>query len=429
MKKIFPGLDILRFLLAYYIVLFHTLGYYSTANAWAITDVFMFGGYASSTFFILSGFILAHVYIGTSNAEGLKVPVSRFFINKLSTLYPVHIITLLLTIALMFLNPFPYDVNLSGLDAHPIVHTMSTAEVAANGVVQILLLQAWNPFYQAFNVPAWSLSALLFFYLCFPLLAPRLLSMRRKVAMVMVMWAATLLPALIAIKAGWYGVWAIGALHTNPLILLPEFLAGVLAYGIFSAHTDLVTGIATRHLRSAVLLLAALFASSAYLFVNGSPAWKFLLHNGAMLPTQVALVFLSASVLRDASPRVTRWSSRLGNAALSVFALQIPLFTLFLKVSKALEIPYPLRSCFRQIHLCAHAVHGMPPRFSFYPAYLVTLLIASVFFQEKVVAAVRGPLRRMLTNQRATATPGHDALLSDQQGPQSNVPNYGSTTV
>src|SRR5271166_351220 len=141
----------------------------------------MFGGYATSTFFILSGFILSHVYVGSSNAEGLKVPVSRFFINRLSNLYPIHIITMLLTIALMFLSPRPYDVALSGLDsAPPIMHTMSAAEVAANGVMQILLLQAWNPLYQAFNYPAWSSSTLLFFYLCFPLLAPRLLSMRRK---------------------------------------------------------------------------------------------------------------------------------------------------------------------------------------------------------------------------------------------------------
>lgn len=426
MKKMFPGLDILRFSLAYYIVMFHTLGYYAAASAWPVTDVFMFGGYATSTFFILSGFILSHVYIGASNAEGLKVPVSRFLINRFSNLYPIHVITLLLTIALMFSSPFPYDVNLSGLGAHPIVHTMSTAEAAANVIMQILLLQAWNPFYQAFNVPAWSLSALFFFYLCFPLLAPRLLSMRRKVVMLMVMWAATLLPALIAIEAGWYGVWAIGALHTNPLILLPEFLAGVLAYGIFAAHADLVTGIVTRYLRSTVLLLAALFVGSASLVANGSPAWKVLLHGGAMLPTQVALIFISASVLHDASPRVTSWAGRLGNASLSVFALQIPLFTLFMKVNKLLEIPYPFRPCFHQAHLCTQAAHGMPLRLSFYPAYLVTLLITSVLFQEKVVAAVRGPLRRIFRNQRATGAPGQGALLSDQHASLSNVPDQGS---
>ena len=67
----------------------------------------------------------------------------------------------------------------------------------------------------------------------------------------------------------------------------------------------------------------------------------------------------------------------------------------------------------------------MPLRFSFYPAYLVTLLIASVLFQEKIVVAVRGPLRRMLTNQRAMGAPEQGALLSDQQALLSNVLDRG----
>ena len=248
-------------------VVFHTIDYYSTPSAWPVTDVFRYGGYATSTFFILSGFILSHVYIGARNAEGLKIPVSRFFINRFSNLYPIHIMTMLLTIALMFINAYPLAVALSGLDyTHPMIHTMSMAEFAANVVIQILLLQAWNPLYQTFNVPSWSLSTLLFFYLCFPLLAPRLLSMRRKIAMLILMWAATLLPALIVIEAGWYGMWAIGALAHNPLIRLPEFLAGVLAYGIFAAHADLITGIVTRYLRSAYCCLP--HSSSAQLICS-----------------------------------------------------------------------------------------------------------------------------------------------------------------
>ncbi|MBB5504281.1 hypothetical protein [Paraburkholderia atlantica] len=64
---------------------------------------------------------------------------------------------------------------------------MSGVEVAANAVLQLLLLQAWNPFYLSFNISSWSLSTLFFFYLLFPALAPRLLSMRFKWAMLMEM--------------------------------------------------------------------------------------------------------------------------------------------------------------------------------------------------------------------------------------------------
>ncbi|RKT20467.1 peptidoglycan/LPS O-acetylase OafA/YrhL [Paraburkholderia sp. RAU2J] len=400
MKKMIPGLDVLRFLLACYLVLYHTLPYYAEADTMPLGQVFRLGGCATSIFFILSGFILSHVYVGTTRGENIKISPSRFFINRFTNLYPIHIITLLLAIAVMAVTSRPYDVYMSMVDSAPaIMHTMSTAEVAVNSVLQVLLLQAWNPFYLAFNIPAWSFSTLLFFYLFFPILAPRLISMRRKWTMLIAMWAACLLPAIITVANGWYGAWTIGTLHTNPLLRLPEFLAGILAYGIFAGHAEQITGFVARHRRIVILTLAAFYIGAAYLFADGPQSWKVLLHNGAILPAQIALIFVSASVLQGASPRAAGWARRLGNASLSIFALQIPLFTLFLKVQKALDIPYPLLSCFHRFHLCKDAARIVPLHFSAYPAYLVMILFASVLFQEKVIAPLREPLRRMLTRR------------------------------
>jgi peptidoglycan/LPS O-acetylase OafA/YrhL len=204
--------------------------------------------------------------------ERKKVSVSRFFINRFTNLYPIHIITLILTVALMTVNSRPFDVELSNLDsAPPIIHTMSMAEVEVNAILQILLLQAWNPFYLSFNIPSWSLSTLFFFYLLFPATAPRLLSMRRKCSMLTAMWVASLLPVIIVVVNGWYGVWTIGVLHINPLIRLPEFLAGILAYGIFAEHAQQITGLVARHRRILIGTLAALFIGAAYLFAEGPP--------------------------------------------------------------------------------------------------------------------------------------------------------------
>jgi peptidoglycan/LPS O-acetylase OafA/YrhL len=400
MKKMLPGLDVLRFLRACYLVLYHTLYNYAEADAMPLAQVFRFGGCATSIFFILSGFILSHVYVGTTRGESIKISPSRFFINRFTNLYPIHIITLLLAIALMAVTSRPYDVNLYTLDSAPeIIHTMSTAEVAVNSVLQLLLLQAWNPFYLAFNIPSWSLSTLLFFYLFFPILAPRLVSMRRKWTMLIAMWAACLLPAIITVANGWYGVWTIGTLHSNPLLRLPEFLAGILAYGIFAGHAEQITGLVARHRRIVILTLAAFYVGAAYLFADGPQSWEVLLHNGAILPAHIALIFVSASVLQGASPRAAGWARRLGNASLPIFALQMPLFTLFRKVQKAVEIPYPLLSCFHRIHLCADAASIVPLHFAAYPAYLVMILFASVLFQEKVIAPLREPLRRTLTRR------------------------------
>jgi peptidoglycan/LPS O-acetylase OafA/YrhL len=406
MKGMLPGLDILRFSLACYLVLYHTMPTYPGSNTLPLAELFRFGGGATSIFFILSGFILSHVSVETMHGEIKKVSVSRFFINRFSNLYPIHIITLLLTVVLMATTARPFDVELSNLDsATPIIHTMSAAEVAVNAVLQVLLLQAWNPFYLSFNIPSWSLSTLLFFYLLFPVLAPRLLRTRRKWTMLLAMWVACLLPAVIAVANNWYGVWVMGTLHTNPLVRLPEFLAGILAYGIFAAHAQQITRIVVRYRRIMIATLAALFIGAAYLFAEGSPAWEVLLHNGAILPAQIAVVIVSASLLQDASPRVAGWARRLGNASLSIFALQMPIFFAFLKVQKLLGIPYPLLSCVHRLHVCAAAASQVPVHFSAYPVYLIVVLLVSALFQERMVVPVRSALRRLLNRRWGAPRP------------------------
>lgn len=423
MKKMLPGLDVLRFLLACYLVLYHTLYYYPQADKSALAQVFKFGGCATSTFFILSGFILSHVYIGTRRDEIINISSSKFFINRFTNLYPIHIITLLLSIALMAVTSHPYDVALSTLDSAPeVMHTMSRAEVGVNVAMQVLLLQAWNPFYLGFNIPAWSLSTLLFFYLFFPVVAPRLISLPRKWTMLAALWAACLLPPLIVVANGWYGVLAIGTLHRNPLLRLPEFLAGIVAYGLFAQHATQIVQFVARRRRIVIFTLAAFFIAAAFVFAHASPALEVLLHNGAILPAQIALIVVCASVMQGASPRVANWARRLGNAALSIFALQIPLFLLFRKVQEALGIPYPLLSCFHRFHECASAASQVPAHFSAYPVYLALILIASILFQEKIIAPLRQPLRQMLTRRAHLPVIAHMPSHSEPLGSQLGVP-------
>jgi peptidoglycan/LPS O-acetylase OafA/YrhL len=229
--------------------------------------------------------------------------------------------------------------------------------------------------------------------------------MRRKWPMLTAMWVASLLPAVIVAVNGWYGVWTIGMLHTNPLIRLPEFLAGILAYGIFARHAQQITGLVARYRRILIGTLAALFIGAAFLFAEGPPFWEVLLHNGAMFPAQVAVIFVSASLLQRASPRVVGWTRRFGNASLSIFALQIPLFIGFLKVQKVLGIPYPILSCIHRLHVCAEAASRVPAHFSAYPAYLAMILVASILFQERIVAPLRSTLRRLLNRQWGSPRP------------------------
>ncbi|WP_152763609.1 acyltransferase family protein [Paraburkholderia franconis] len=409
MNRTFPGLDALRALLAFYLVLFHTLPSYKEYGSMRLYDVFGFGGYATSTFFVLSGFILSHIYIGAEPRRGFKVSASRFFIKRFSSLYPIHIFTMLLTVALTFLSSHPNDTLLQTIAPQ----TRGADEAVLNLIMQLLLLQAWNPFYLSYNIPAWSISTLMFFYLVFPVFAPRLMRMSNKTTMLFSVCAVNLVVALVAVLEKWYGIGAMGILHTNALLRLPEFLAGILAYGVFVKKSDEITDAVARHWHCLLFFLTVIFCIASYVYANGSHSIRVLLHNGAMLPTQIIVVIVFACLLRDASAQSREFVRRLGNASLSIFALQSPLFDLYAKAEKILDLPFPILSCLDRLHLCAHIAGGIPLRFSFYPIFLVLFACAAIAFQEKVVAPMRTHIRRVLTREKVAAVSVHPVVSSD----------------
>ncbi len=183
----FIGLEWLRFLLGLYVVVYHTLHTYPKEQKFpGLDELTSLGFFATSTFFVLSGFLLAHVY---ARSGRLRESARSFWTKRLSNLYPLHLFSLLLSIlvllALSHLGIGPeldkatprfviYDTNEVLGRTHPelFLHWMSNTELFVNSILQILLLQAWNPYYLTFNAPLWSLSTLMFFYLAFPFVAP-----------------------------------------------------------------------------------------------------------------------------------------------------------------------------------------------------------------------------------------------------------------
>lgn len=104
-----------------------------------------------SFFFVLSGFILTY-----ANADGINI--KRFYYGRFARLWPVHLATGLLAFA--FLTPF----------------LLERPEWHLPILTNILLLQAWVPitgYPFTLNSVSWSISAELFFYLCFPFMRGR----------------------------------------------------------------------------------------------------------------------------------------------------------------------------------------------------------------------------------------------------------------
>ena len=340
-----PGLDWLRVLLSVYLVVFHTLPSYPGLHDWAY-QLASAGYVSTSLFFVLSGFVLAHVYL---NAEGrLKVPPARFLRTRFAMLYPIHVVGFMLA-GLGLIAQFAGSGTLTAIaDIPPALRstttqnelvTLSGAEAAFNVVAQLLLVQAWNPLYQAFNVPAWSISALAFFYLCFVSFAEPVSRTNRPVLWMGVLVGLYLLPPVYFILQGDFRPVVTGFLHTNPLVRLPEFLAGVL----LCKH---LRGLKPLTARSKNPLMVALLAFLAIVLVIVGltplgPSGFYLLHNGALLPAQLVLVAAMASMHYELSPTADRWLRVVANSTLTIFILHLPLFSMLTRVEKWIAAGLP----------------------------------------------------------------------------------------
>jgi peptidoglycan/LPS O-acetylase OafA/YrhL len=150
-RRTLPALTGIRFLAAFYVVLFHGLPWMQQKFSLPRTlQTFLGNGYlAVNLFFILSGFILAYTYEGQIDGKMNRL---HFWEARFARIYPVYFLSLVLA--------FWFERGLS----------LGT-RIAVLGMVQ-----AWNPrtprLTGAWNYPAWTLSVEAFFYLCFPLVLP-----------------------------------------------------------------------------------------------------------------------------------------------------------------------------------------------------------------------------------------------------------------
>jgi peptidoglycan/LPS O-acetylase OafA/YrhL len=402
MKKTFVRLDLLRFLLAVYLMVFHTFYIYPQSEALPLSDLLRLGGFATSTFFLLSGFILAHVYFGDATAT-LRGGAGAFFVKRLANLYPIHLISLalFLLVSLAGVNPINRFAlsTLDGAAGQSVL--LGGPETAFNVLMNVSMLHAWDPRYLAINPPSWSLSTLLFFYLMFPLLGPRLLRARHKVALLAALWIAYLIPPIAASAMQWSGAVAVGLIETNPLIRLPEFLSGILLYGLLrETRLDWLTASAWRTIGGAGFVVLSC-GGAVLLLKHGAWYWQYIVHNGLLMPAEMVLIALCAGGAEPAW--LARSAARLGNAALSIFAIHLPLFLLFLKLQKLFSIGTSPLACVHHFSACIAASKGVAPSMAAYPVFLIAAVVLAVLFQERVVVPLRNGLRRKLLQQRVTA--------------------------
>ena len=249
------------------------------------------GGFlAVSTFFVLSGFVLARSYAGT---KWNRRNVIEYTAARYARVYPVYLVSLLV------LAPIMYE-YLS------LPERSGRMEVLANyGFV----LQGWaGPAVVQWNTPAWSLSCELFFYACFPLLLLVIRKVRWPLLIALSLIAAVLLPHT-GIPPAW-----------KPVLHLSDFAMGVAASGIYDSMRarGWLAGRGYWLYGPGAAGLLAFLSARAAVFAPSVP-----LLNAAIL---VGLAIGGGVPARALS---TRAALLLGKASYSMYILHIPLLWWF----------------------------------------------------------------------------------------------------
>jgi peptidoglycan/LPS O-acetylase OafA/YrhL len=362
-----PALTGLRFFAALQVVVYH----FGLFDRWPLPrpvgQVAGAGFEAVTLFYVLSGFILTYTYM----APGVpRVSGPQMYAARLARVYPVY------ALALVVAAPgFLYASLLQG--ATP----QAVTTMVLKGVAVVSCVQAYIPHWAlAWNAPAWSISVELTFYALFPLLAPALLSCRRRTAVGVAVagWLLSLVPTVVylavaPVEAGLVHPWR-ALVDYNPLIRLPTFVMGIVTGRLFLEA--LSAGV--RPWRPGTL--AGLGAVAAALVVGAEPLPKMLVH-GPLLAPCFALVVFGLAWQEGGLARVLSWRPvvALGDASYSLYILHVPVFVWMAYAATRRGMEKPLENQ------------------SFILIGMVTVVVVSSLSHRLVEVPARQALRRRLT--------------------------------
>jgi peptidoglycan/LPS O-acetylase OafA/YrhL len=214
-------------------------------------------------FFVLSGFILSHVYLEAFGERRFRYP--DFLWARLARIYPVHLATLV-CLGLV--------VILAGAVG---VHVGDRVIAVSSLPAQLTLTQAWGlGLAGGWNHPSWSISAEWFAYLTFPGFAFLIWPLRRRP------WVAALLAAslVIGLNVGFRALAGFPLTHATiawgALRIVPCFALGCAVWLLWRVET----------IRSAWLAKAGIAASIVAVVVcalAGAPDFIFICLFGVLI--------------------------------------------------------------------------------------------------------------------------------------------------
>lgn len=254
------------------------------------------GNIAVSYFFVLSGFVMYLAY------EQEQVSYKEFMKRRVGRIAPLYLFALLITILPPLLSFF--------IKSKPLEH-----EFGLKLFLNLEFLQAYVPGYTlTMNIPGWSLSVEMFFYMLFPLL---LYLMRKNVNRFI------LLAILFWVVSQAIHLWLVSrypsakpAMHDfiyyNPVFHLNQFMLGICG-GYFAGYFK------EKNIKLPSLLLFA----GIVLLVNYFPR-TISAHNGLFAP--FFLLFIISITTKQPGWLKTKPMVFLGEISYGIYILQLPIY-------------------------------------------------------------------------------------------------------
>lgn len=288
------ALDVLRFLAASFIVLYH-FGPSAPVDLASSASVFQRGWLATDFFLILSGYILGRAYGRALDERRLNI--ATFFVRRITRVWPAQLMVLFALGALVL------AAAIVGITPGSPQRFQWTEFMA-----QLSLTHAWGITHQAgWNEPSWTLSALVVCYAVFPVvwLLSRPLSGRGAAIAVAlaVLTVASLLSTSLLGRSLFDLPFHLGVVRALPLFIFGALLARFTNGRRLSRAVCVATGVA---------MLGAFVAIQA-------PARTELTATASILA--IAAIVVSADGLRLSSPPWLRWLADMSFALFITHAL------------------------------------------------------------------------------------------------------------
>lgn len=287
----------LRFFAAIWVVFYHWRAPWEF-DVDSVTQFLAMGRFGVDLFFILSGFVLAHVYLNAR--ETGRFDFTRFLVARFARIWPLHMAVILFLVLVWFMAEMlavPFEAERFAIEDLP---------------ANILMVHAWgfapDP---SWNGPSWSISAEWFAYLAFPAYLMAAMAFRTRPWVLLVI-AIALFFLLDQVHLALFGETLPMATERFGVIrIIPEFLIGVALFNVGQRHV-LSRWVA----RYAFILLLGLYLWAAHW------AWddRILALLGA------PMIFLLAELDRHAGEVRPGPFNYLGEISYSVYLIHVPFF-------------------------------------------------------------------------------------------------------